>query len=288
MQTESPSMFQRIDNATMRIVSLGAGVQSTVLALMAAKGEIEMPDAAIFADTGWEPQAIYDHLDWLETELPFPVYRVQLRDIRQHSLDTLKDDKYRYSLPFFFGDEGDNKAGMAARQCTAEFKIKPIQKKVRELLGLNKGDRVPKTTTIENWMGITRDEIFRVKPSRIKYMPSRWPLIEKNMTRHDCNLWFNENYPDRPPLEKSSCIGCPYKSDAQWRDMKNNDPVAWIDVVGFDQALREGDRHAFGQKAPVYVHQSLKPLDEVDFRDATDHGQMEMFSAEECEGFCGV
>jgi hypothetical protein len=33
-------------------------VQSTTLALMAARGEIEPPDCAIFADTGWEPAAI--------------------------------------------------------------------------------------------------------------------------------------------------------------------------------------------------------------------------------------
>ena len=39
----------------LRILSLGAGVQSTTLALMAAHGEVEAPDCAIFADTGWEP-----------------------------------------------------------------------------------------------------------------------------------------------------------------------------------------------------------------------------------------
>lgn len=42
----------------LRVLSLGAGVQSTTLALMAAHGEFEqMPDCAIFADTGWEPRA---------------------------------------------------------------------------------------------------------------------------------------------------------------------------------------------------------------------------------------
>jgi 3'-phosphoadenosine 5'-phosphosulfate sulfotransferase (PAPS reductase)/FAD synthetase len=48
----------------LRVLSLGAGVQSTTLALMAAHGEIEPPHCAIFADTGWEPRAVYDHLDW--------------------------------------------------------------------------------------------------------------------------------------------------------------------------------------------------------------------------------
>ena len=35
------------------VLSLGAGVQSSTLALMAAKGEVTpMPDVAVFADTG--------------------------------------------------------------------------------------------------------------------------------------------------------------------------------------------------------------------------------------------
>lgn len=61
----------------LRALSLGAGVQSTTIALLAAHGEIgPMPDCAIFADTGWEPRAVYDHLEWLMSGnvLPFPVH----------------------------------------------------------------------------------------------------------------------------------------------------------------------------------------------------------------------
>ena len=44
------------------------------MALMFAKGELTpMPDAAIFADTGAEPQYVYDWLDWLEKILFFVV-----------------------------------------------------------------------------------------------------------------------------------------------------------------------------------------------------------------------
>jgi len=61
----------------LEVISLGAGVQSTVMALMAAKGELSpMPDCAIFADTKFEPKGVYTHLDWLEKQLPFPTYRV--------------------------------------------------------------------------------------------------------------------------------------------------------------------------------------------------------------------
>ena len=71
----------------MNIISLGAGVQSSTMALMAAHGEIgPMPDCAIFADTGDEPKKVYEWLDWLEKQLPFPVYRVQRGIISEDSL----------------------------------------------------------------------------------------------------------------------------------------------------------------------------------------------------------
>ena len=53
----------------LRTISLGAGVQSTTMALMAARGEIgPMPDCAIFADTGWEPKQVYEHLDLISAK----------------------------------------------------------------------------------------------------------------------------------------------------------------------------------------------------------------------------
>lgn len=52
----------------MRILSLGAGVQSTTLLLMSRHGDIAPLDGAVFADTGWEPQEVYRHLAWLEQE----------------------------------------------------------------------------------------------------------------------------------------------------------------------------------------------------------------------------
>jgi hypothetical protein len=55
--------------ARRAILSLGAGVQVTALALMAAPGELPLPEAAISADTGWESAATYAHLEWLTTEL---------------------------------------------------------------------------------------------------------------------------------------------------------------------------------------------------------------------------
>ena len=49
--------------ADLRILSLGAGVQSSTLALMIEKGEIPMVDAAIFADTQAESKETYEFLN---------------------------------------------------------------------------------------------------------------------------------------------------------------------------------------------------------------------------------
>ena len=70
---------------TLRILSLGAGVQSSTMALMAAHGELPRPNCAIFADTGDEPAAVYRWLDYLESivcnplrvDNSFPIYRVK-------------------------------------------------------------------------------------------------------------------------------------------------------------------------------------------------------------------
>ena len=80
----NPSVLDR--KVDLRVLSLGAGVQSSVMALMAAKGELPMPDCAIFSDTQWEPKAVYEHLDWLEEQLPFPVHRVTNGSLRNDAI----------------------------------------------------------------------------------------------------------------------------------------------------------------------------------------------------------
>ena len=63
------------------VVSLGAGVQSSVLCLLSKHNELDYPiSGAIFSDVGAEPKAVMDWLDWLEGELPFPVWRVKKGD----------------------------------------------------------------------------------------------------------------------------------------------------------------------------------------------------------------
>lgn len=265
----------------MNVINLGAGVQSSTMALMAAHGEIEpMPDVAIFADTMAEPLAVYTWLKWLVSQLPFPVHIVAKDEgLRASVMDAVLNKTFN-KVPFF--TESESGGGLLRRQCTQEFKITPIRQHIRGLLGLGKGQRAPREILATSWIGISTDEASRMKPSRDHYIAHRWPLIEAGMSRFQCLEWMaKKGYPTPP---KSACTFCPYHSDAMWRDMKMNDEKSWDDAVIIDKRIRNGVR---GTTQKLYLHRSLKPLDEIDFRNAEDFGQQSMFD-DECEGMCGV
>jgi hypothetical protein len=268
------------------VISLGAGVQSSTMALMAAAGEITpMPDAAIFADTQSEPQAVYKHLDWLESQLPFPVHRVTAGSLRDEILGAMKGTNRMDARPPFFTLSG----GMLNRQCTQDFKILPINKKVGELIGHTPRARWPREPVVTQWIGISTDEDQRARPSRNAWSVHRWPLIEAGMSRADCIAWTMARGFPIPP--KSACTFCPYHDDLLWRDMKANDPQSFADACAVDEAIRPGiDKLGRGDK--WFLHRSCIPLVQVDFRTAEDAGQERLFDengfAVECEGMCGV
>ena len=265
------------------VLSLGAGVQSSVMALMAAKGELPMPDCAIFADTQWEPRGVYEHLDWLESVLPFPVHRVSRGNIKEDHLNGTRGRMFAAFPSFVIQDNGST--GMVGmRSCTGDYKVKEVVKEIRRQLGVGKGERVPSGAKVKQWIGISTDEASRMKPARETYIENCWPLIEQRMSRYDCQNWFSRHYPGRV-LAKSACIGCPYHSDTMWREMKLTDPESWQDAVSVDRAMREGVGNNL--TGTQFLHRSCKPLDEVDFRNLEDMGQINLFE-NECEGMCGV
>jgi hypothetical protein len=278
---------------------------------MAAHGEIgPMPDCAIFADTGWEPKAVYEHLDWLMSPnvLPFPVRIVSAGNIRDDLVAGANGHRSA-SIPAFtrnvtpagtrvpaMGEGADGKPaeigsrilkedkieiGMIRRQCTTEYKITPIRRAVREMLGIA-GKRSPKTPIIEQWIGISMDEVIRMKPAMEDWQIHRWPLIEQRMSRSDCLAWLDKHGYPQPP--KSACIGCPYHSDAEWRRLRVTDPEGWADAVDLDHTIRTGLRGIYGE---MYLHRSAVPLGQVDLSTDVDRGQLDLWP-NECEGMCGL
>lgn len=268
----------------LRVLNLGAGVQSTTVALMSVQGELPRIDCAIFADTGWEPQAVYEHLDRLTQILQtsdIDFHRVSAGNIREDLIRCGNGERWA-APPVFTVHKG--KVGQMRRQCTSEYKIDPILKHLRKLLGLRPRQHWPKEHVIDQWFGISTDEIQRMRLSNRPAIRNIYPLIDiVRMTRGDCLEWLKRNGYPLPP--KSACIGCPYHSDALWRAMRDHQPDEWADACAVDVAIRTGRPRGIDGK--LFLHRSGKPLAQADLTTREDEGQLSLF-IEECEGLCGA
>ncbi len=268
----------------LTVLSLGAGVQSTTLALMIARGEIERPDVGIFADTQWEPKAVYDHLTWLRSPgvLPFPVHVVSQGNLREGIRDRRNTTGGRFAAIPWHIVNPDGSHGMGRRQCSSEYKLTPIMHEIRRILGKPGSVRIA-PGTVRVLLGISLDEAHRMRTPRQQYMVNSYPLVERGISREGCYSWLERHGYSRPP--KSACIGCPYHDNAYWRDMRDNRPDEWDDALLMDAQLRNGERR--GMRAMEYMHPQRVPLSEADI-DSDKHDDHPSLFGNECEGVCGV
>ena len=185
-------------------------------------------------------------------------------------------------IPAFL--DGEKGKGIGRRQCTYQYKIKPIERACRELLGLKKGQRAAGKYLVEQWIGISTDEAHRAKPSDVKWVERRYPLLFDRPTRRgECIQWVESR--GYPIPKKSSCFFCPYHHDREWLDLKKNAPDLFARAVKIDEDLRGGNmRCSKGLEKKQYLHPGCKPLGVTEFK---DENQADLFG-NECEGVCGV
>lgn len=261
-------------------LSLGAGVQSSALYILCAQGTAPKPDVAIFADTGDEPGYVYEQLDRLECwGAKHGACRIDRVKRGELSLSTAQLTTTRSFIPMFVDNGGER--GFLRRKCTSEFKINVIERHVRHLLGLKKGQRA-KDVSATALIGISRDEAQRMKPARMDWISNAYPLVDLNIRRAEC-LRIVEEAGLPTPL-KSACVYCPFKDTESWMWLKKHHPAEFERACQMDDKIRDSS-HA-GIKHTAYLHSSLKPLRMVDLEDR----QRDLFDGfqNECEGMCGV
>lgn len=231
-----------IKGENMRVLCIGWGVQSFCLAAMSALGEIDKLDFIVHSDTTHEKTATYDfiakYLPWLESHGIFVanVGNDENLLVNSHNFVT---------IPVFVRSEEGN-LGRYKRQCTAEWKIWPIRRFLYE-------EHV--TEPVELWFGISTDEFERAKDSDVNYITHRYPLLELDMAREDCEDWLVAHHLDVPP--KSACVFCPYTYLDDWRTLKTDYPEDFARAVEVDNSLR-------AQGKPYYLTRHLIPLSELD------------------------
>lgn len=98
---------------------------------------------------------------------------------------------------------------------------------------------------------------------------------------HNPELFLRREGIDAP---RSACIGCPYHSDREWREMQRERPAEFADAVAFELEIQRSEA---GLRGKPFLHARRVPLDEVDFANMEDRGQESLFD-DECSGMCGV
>lgn len=242
-----------------RILSWGCGVQSTTLAVMSALGHLEPLDAVITADTGWERELTYQardfYAEWLARRQVL-VETVQRGEIKQKAVDD------HIHMPLWTSTGGPLK-----RECTRYFKVRPIRRRARELLGFDPSKPPhPPPGAIELWIGFSWDEWTRAAPSRVKFVKSRWPLLERRLTRNDCIDYLKAN--GLPVPVKSACIGCPFRSASEYLAMRRQCAREWDEVVAFDAWVRDKKPRPTLTTDSLFVRRERKALPEIDLERA--------------------
>ena len=270
-----------------RVLALGAGTQSSMVAIWCDRGELPPVDVAIFADTQQEPRAVYSHLTWLEKQLKnTPVVKVTAGDLGADAIAYLKDHRSRRadglrsfaSIPLFVkNNPEDTNNGIMTRQCTRYYKIEPINQYIRrEMLYLGKGERVPVGKIVTLVFGISFDERSRKRRPKLNWQRYDYPLIDKGLFRGAVinrakALFPNHDFP------RSACKFCPYLTNEERLEMGQDD---FAEAVEFDEECRRADSH-------VYVHSSCTPLRTADLTVKPKvRGLLGMIN--ECEGMCGT
>lgn len=254
-------------NMTRAFLSFGGGVQTTALTAMACLGDAERPECAIFADTGWESADTYRYIDQFEKWLlahDMKLIRVSAGNIEQDSLVGFP------KIPLHTIKDG--KRTILQRQCTRHYKVRPVYKKIRELMGLKRYQHARENVKL--MLGISYDEVSRCRDASVKWIENTYPLVEMKLTRTNCLEYLKVHNIPIPP--KSSCLGCPYRSDSFWLHQKEHNPKEFDRIVRFEKAIQV-------KKGSVFIHYGLKNLDQADFK----QNQGDLFT-NECEGFCGL
>lgn len=263
-----------------KAISWGCGVQSTAMAVMSALGDLEPIDIVITADTGWERKATYEARDFYANWLPGRGVNVEIINTGNIREDGIK--KNNIDFPFY-----TESGAPLRRQCTGNFKIDPIKRRLRELNEFDKSKPPhPKPGTFEMWLGISLDEYTRMNQSTVKFIVNRYPLIEQRITRNDCIDYLESH--DLPVPIKSACIGCPYHTASEWLELQETAPEEFEDVVLFDEQIRNLAALKRHNDDAVYVYRKAKPLKEADFEaDAKRERQGKQLPLMICEsGYC--
>lgn len=224
--------------------SYGGGTQSVAIACLIKEGRLPKPDLIVMADTGKEVSQTWQYTDQVVRPMLASI-GLELH-IARHDLATVD----------LYGKNGDllipafTATGKLPTYCSSEWKKYVVRRFLRS-------QGVKECVT---WIGISIDEIGRLKPSDVQWQTYHWPLcFDVKMTRPECREYVIRQ--GNPPPPRSRCAECPHQADDEWLELEESYPADFQRAIARDEEIRANDpQHA------VFLHRSRKPLAMVKFK----------------------
>ncbi len=242
--------------------SCGGGTQSGAIAALIGMGKLPRPDFAYMTDTGREKSGTWPFVEGF-IRPALALVGLDLTIVK--ASDFARLDVFwngTILLPGYTTQNGQ--LGKLSPFCSGKWKRDVSERWMR-----SKG-----IETARNWIGISRDEARRIRAQYRGWLELWYPLIfEVPMHRHECvSLIRAQGWTE--PIPHSACWMCPNLGDAEWMDMKANQPEDFYKAGELEAEVREKDPH-------FYLHPSCVPLAQVDFT-----AQQTMFTERGCTTGC--
>ena len=252
----------------LKILSCGAGMQSTALALMSCENkkhgivypEIPVYDLIVFCDMGWEPDWVYEQVEFIKTacEDCGITFKILETDLYGDYIEKFGVRRVA-SIPFWSVD-ANGKKGKMRRQCTIDKKIVAIQKYVRyEILGYKFRQKCKKEDKGRHEMhiGFSKEEEHRVFESMNPMFVTKFPLVDMGLTRADNYKYILEEWGIE--TKASACSYCPFHRNYFFQHIKEHCPDCYKAVVNLDNVLEE--RQPGSQiRSKLYISRSRKRI----------------------------
>ena len=272
----------------LTVLNFSGGVQSSTLALMSIRGEIEPPDVFVVANPGMENSLTYKYVDWVFEQarsVGIRCIKAPGPNLYEDLLSFKADGLHRIDNPPLWVKKS-NGYGRALQKCTAKYKIAPMNRAIRqvlfELFGCSVTTKRLPEGIVDRWIGFAADEQHRIpktkslplmeyacsvdelfcysdsrKQTDPKYTTFRYPLIEMGLDKQGCINWFNDRNLPIPP--RSVCNACPFNGLATLKEMYLNRPDDWMQAVRVDDEIRDCSSVGLTE-GPCFVSSTLKPI----------------------------
>lgn len=253
---------------TNKFISFSGGVESSAMCVLYGNKA-----DAIFADTGYEHQALYKRLDVVEKA-------VQKFHNNNFKIIRIKNDKEK-SLPEYI-KKSKTYPSFKMRFCTRMFKIEPIDNFLKQF------------ESSELMIGLNSEEASKRigNLGKVKTVNYVYPLVEAGLNRTMCESILEKldllpNFPAY--MSRGGCIGCFYKSKKEYEAMIRLNPAEYDQVMNLEEEIQDRRERFYSLKDTISqgLRQYKKEIEQqTTFFDFKEIYEQSNIMPEQCGVFC--